>query len=186
MSHSLLSHSFFTSATLFLSRLSNPTLYSGWSVGPPSLAFLAHMSGSCSTSASQIHGQPITAPAHPHATLVAVYPGLFFFVLLSLHCCRILLALLHLLLAPFLPTISSSPHSETFREAPASFRVTALLVTPKNTRLSPQFSKANLTDLNLIGKLEIERKYIHATTRRINIKISKIRPGKFSGLTSEK
>ena len=135
MSHSLLSHSFFTSATLFLSRLSNPTLYSGWSVGPPSLAFLAHMSGSCSTSAAQIHGQPITAPAHPHATLVAVYPGLFFFVLLSLHRCRILLALLHLLLAPFLPTISSSPHSETFREAPASFRVTALLVTPKNARL---------------------------------------------------
>jgi len=27
--------------------------------------------------------------------------------------------------------------------------------------------------------LEIEHKNIHATTRRINIKISKIRPGKF-------
>ena len=51
---------------------------------------------------------------------------------------------------------------------------------------SPQFSKANLTDLNLIGKLEIEHKYIHTTTRRINIKISKIRPRKFSELTSKK
>ena len=50
----------------------------------------------------------------------------------------------------------------------------------------PQFSKATLTDINLIGALEIEQKYIHATTRRINIKISKIRPGKFSGLASEK
>ena len=51
---------------------------------------------------------------------------------------------------------------------------------------SLQFSKADLTDSNLIGKLVIEHKYIYATTRRINIKISKIRPGKVSELTSEK